>query len=291
MYEFLSLNVTCIHCNRSLMVSEEVIDNKPSIKLGIKVEDQSGFIYLSSLWGSYNYNCEIPLSSDMIAQFYCPHCKKKLISDNECTICHAPMIPFILDIGGRVNICSRIGCKNHFLEFDDLSQALSKLYQEYEFPRKYTPKESKISQRKHVSQAEEEDESKEILESGAFLMSYCPNCRKSLIDHEILELKVTTGNTSGILMLSPYLNVFTSESTVFLQEDKPVTDISCPHCDASLISTDKTCESCGSPIAKIFISARTKMINFYICSKKGCKWHGLSNSDLQDIKLEDSLEW
>ena len=151
MYEFLSLNVTCIHCNRSLMVSEEVIDNKPSIKLGIKVEDQMGVIYLSSLWGSYNYNCKIPLSSDIIAQFYCPHCKKKITSDNECSICHAPMIPFILDIGGRVTICSRSGCKNHFLEFDDISQALSKLYQEYEFPRKYTPKELKISQRKHVS--------------------------------------------------------------------------------------------------------------------------------------------
>jgi len=91
--------------------------------------------------------------------------------------------------------------------------------------------------------------------------------------------------------LSPYMNVFTSESTVYLQEDKPVTDISCPHCSTSLISVNKACEECGSPIAKIFISARTKMINFYLCSKKGCKWHGLSDEDLQDIKLEDSLEW
>jgi len=291
MHEFLILNINCPHCNNSLMDSEELIDKKPGIKLAIKAGDKTGFIYLSSVWGSYNYKSQIPLPFDMIAQFYCPLCKKEIKSNNHCSLCDAPMIPFILDMGGKVSICSRSTCKNHFVEFDDLSEALNKLYQEFEFTGKYTPEELKIIQRKQEPYVKEENKSLEILKSGIFLMSYCPNCRKSLIDHNLLKLKINTSGNSGILLLSPFMNVFTSESTIFLQEDKPVTNISCPHCDTSLISTEKTCEFCGSPVARIFVSARTKMINFYICSKKGCKWHGVSDEDLQDIKLEDSLEW
>jgi hypothetical protein len=87
------------------------------------------------------------------------------------------------------------------------------------------------------------------------------------------------------------MNVFSSKSTVFLPEDKVVEDLSCPHCNQSLILHDKTCEKCASPVAKINVSARTKLIDFYICTKKGCKWHGLSENDLYEIRLENSLEW
>ncbi|TSA29050.1 MAG: hypothetical protein D4R67_02675 [Bacteroidetes bacterium] len=273
------------------MYNEEIVDNKPSIRLGIQAEGQTGFIYLSSVWGSYHYHCKIELPENKIAQFFCPNCKQQIISENNCSICDAPMVPFILDMGGRVRVCSRSGCRDHSLEFKDVSQALNKLYQEYGFTRKYSEEELKIMNRDPVPREKKDDKTQEILESGAFLMSYCPNCRKSLIDHDILKLTITSNDEKGILLLSPYMNIFTSESTVFLQEDKPVQDISCPHCDTTLISVDKECGSCGSPVAKILISARTKMINFYICSKKGCKWHGLSDEDFQDIKLEDSLEW
>jgi hypothetical protein len=42
---------------------------------------------------------------------------------------------------------------------------------------------------------------------------------------------------------------------------------------------------------QINVSAMSRMIDFYFCSRKGCKWHGLSNEDLNFIKLEDSAEW
>ena len=51
------------------------------------------------------------------------------------------------------------------------------------------------------------------------------------------------------------------------------------------------CPVCGSDVIKINVGARTKLIDFYICTKKGCRWHGLSEDDLFDIRLEDSLEW
>ncbi len=92
-------------------------------------------------------------------------------------------------------------------------------------------------------------------------------------------------------MLSPYLNVFTSKSTIYLQEGKEIGGLRCFHCDTSLMVKDHPCEECGSEVFKIEISARTKLLDFYLCSKKGCRWHGLSKEDLNDIRLDDSLEW
>ena len=54
---------------------------------------------------------------------------------------------------------------------------------------------------------------------------------------------------------------------------------------------DTKCHSCGSYVARIMVSASTKMVDFYICSKKGCRWHGVNKKDMEDIRLEDSLEW
>lgn len=66
-----------------------------------------------------------------LPNFFCPHCISNLCGKNNCKSCDAPMINFNLDMGGRVSICSRNGCQNHAIEFEDLSLAFKKLYQEY----------------------------------------------------------------------------------------------------------------------------------------------------------------
>ena len=43
--------------------------------------------------------------------------------------------------------------------------------------------------------------------------------------------------------------------------------------------------------ARIALNVRNKMLDFYICSKKGCRWHGLNQEDINEIRLEDSMEW
>ncbi len=91
--------------------------------------------------------------------------------------------------------------------------------------------------------------------------------------------------------MSRYLNSFTSKFTINLSDDKTVSDIKCFHCDTSLVEKDDSCGKCSSPTAKINVSAYTKLIDFYICTKKGCQWHGLSEDDLYSIKLEESDEW
>jgi hypothetical protein len=108
----------------------------------------------------------------------------------------------------------------------------------------------------------------------------------------MLKFKIVRkNNQTGFIMVSPYLNVFSSKSTIFLPEYETVGDIRCFNCDKSLMVPEGKCEKCGTQTAKILVSARTKMIDFYICAKKGCTWHGLSKNDLDNISLEDSLEW
>ncbi len=290
MYEFVALSLKCRFCGESLMDKNVLVDNEPSIKLDVKHGGKKGVINLSSIYGSYNYTCTIEIPRDQIARFSCPHCRKEVNSDVECLSCGAEMVPFYLDMGGKVSICSRSGCKNHHVEFEDLSQALKKLYQEYGFRGRKYPRDEREESQKELKKEKKRDEFAEIIETGTFLQSYCPHCRKTLIENDMLKLKIVSGE-EGFLLLSPYLNSFTSKSTIFLSEDKAVSDIKCQHCHTSLVETKKTCGSCGSPIARINVSASTKLIDFYICTKKGCKWHGLSEDDLYSIKLEESDEW
>ena len=287
MYDFLSLQLKCPNCNASLMDADHPIDNEPGIRLLVECEGNRGTIRLSSIYGSYNYSSDIELPKDSLARFFCPSCTLEITSDNTCVSCDAPIVPFYLDMGGKVSICSRSGCKNHFVEFEDLSNALKKLYQDYGFGAHHT----NSGKRPEFSNKEKPwDKKKEVIESGTFLQAYCPHCKKSLIEEEMLKLKIINGE-EGYLLLSPYLNVFSSISTIYLPEDKTVTDVKCFHCDTSLILTDRHCDRCYAPVARIAVTARTKLIDFFICTKKGCKWHGLSEEDLNDIRLEDVLEW
>ncbi|MFA5403457.1 MAG: hypothetical protein WC358_00810 [Ignavibacteria bacterium] len=288
MFNFVSLNVKCPVCSASFMDEENLVDNEPSIKLNIKTGAKEGTINLSSIYGSYNYVCSIDTPKNEIAEFSCPGCKEKLPFSIECKVCKAPMITLNLDIEGKVSICTREGCKNHTIEFNDLTLALTRFYQEYGFIQ-----DSTEEAREFMEIVEpEKDEHLEILETGTFLHSYCPHCKRSLIDEDMLKLKIVNEkNETGYIMVSPYLNVFSSKSTIFLTEGKPVGDLRCFHCNKSLMMTEKKCSVCGSQVARISISARSKLIDFYICSKKGCRWHGLSEDDINEIKLEDSMEW
>jgi predicted RNA-binding Zn-ribbon protein involved in translation (DUF1610 family) len=293
MFNFVSLSVKCPLCGESFMDEDTLVDNEPSINLKIEIGNKVGNINLSSIYGSYNYTCDIEIVDDEVAKFICPNCDKDIISEDECRVCKAPMFDFNLDMGGKVSVCSRKGCKNHLIEFEDLSNALRKFYQEYGYISKTHNIETHDYPLESILiEKTPEEEDQEIIETGAFLQAYCPYCKRTLIETDVLKLKIVNDkNEVGFVMLSPYLNVFSSKSTVFLAEDKQVKDLRCFHCDHSLMVEDKGCEKCGSPTARISIGARLRLIDFYICSKKGCRWHGLSEEDINEIKLEDSNEW
>ena len=107
----------------------------------------------------------------------------------------------------------------------------------------------------------------------------------------MVELSIINNEgESGTLKLSPYLNVFSHESTIRLPEGTTVKDIRCPYCGESLITQEK-CPVCGSDVANILVTSSTKLVDFKFCSKAGCKWHGISEEDEKSIILDDSDEW
>ncbi len=129
----IALSVKCPHCDRSLMDEEHPINGKPSIKMNIETDRNRGVIWLCSLYGCHDHENNIELRNNELVQFYCPKCNKSLMRDIKCQVCDAPMVGMNIKIGGKVNICSRKGCENHYVVFDDLAGAINKFYYEFGF--------------------------------------------------------------------------------------------------------------------------------------------------------------
>lgn len=133
MNKTVSIYVKCPKCRMSLMDHDNKINDKPSIKLNILSGKERGVIRLCSIYGNYDHEANIDLSKADITEFSCPNCNQILNSNELCTKCNAPMVPFIMDIGGKVSICSRKGCVNHYVAIEDLYNTLNKFYDEYGF--------------------------------------------------------------------------------------------------------------------------------------------------------------
>lgn len=126
-----SVNVNCPYCKRSLMGKENQLLDNPSIKVNIEQGEARGTIHLCSVYGSYDHTSDVDISEGSIAVFSCPQCNKVLNTTELCDNCGAPLVSFNLDIGGKVNICSRKGCKKHYVVFEDINDALKLFHQEY----------------------------------------------------------------------------------------------------------------------------------------------------------------
>ncbi|MBD3189951.1 MAG: class I tRNA ligase family protein [Candidatus Heimdallarchaeota archaeon] len=263
------------------MDKNHVVDGIPSIKLTLKRENESGTINLSSFYGSYNYDTDLEIVPDTEYEFYCPHCETKITSDRECDECSGKMIPLDIEDGGIVRFCSRSGCKNHNVEFENLE----KIHDYFDY---HINEEAIV----HVHTEREKKTEKELIKSGTFLRIYCPHCEQSLIEKNSVFFRIINDNgEQGFLMLSPYLNVFEHKSTVYIPDGATAKEILCPYCKSNLISDEVKCENCGAPAVNVDVAAVRRLIDFYFCSKKGCHWHNLGKDDLNHVMLEDSDAW
>lgn len=259
MSDKISLNVWCPLCNKSLMDPGTEIDNEPSIKLGISINNERGTIHLSSMYGSYHYKTDVDILFQTEYKFNCPSCNQDITSSVKCDECSSNMIPLNIEGVGIVRFCSKAGCKNHNIEIEDIEAI------DY-FSSK-----------------------KELIKSGSYLQAFCPHCKKTNTDGNMVRFKVKNQNDEiGELILSPYLNFYTDNSTIKIAEGELTKEVMCPNCSKSLFVEDKNCEVCSSPIVGINIAAETKLINFYFCTKKGCSWHGLSEKDIKFVALESN---
>lgn len=129
----ISLKVRCPVCNKSLMDYTQYLNAKPSIKLHVAHAGDEGVINLCSTYGCYDKLCSIELKENEIAVLSCPFCKSNLASEAKCDICQAPIVDFKLDKGGKVHVCSRVGCKKHYVSFEDIYDTLTNFYTEYNY--------------------------------------------------------------------------------------------------------------------------------------------------------------
>jgi len=127
----ISLQVKCPHCDKSFMDAENPISGEASIKINVVSGSERGVIRLCSIYGCYEHSSDIDLIDKEIVDFYCPHCNKSLIREEKCDLCDAPMVCMTIKVGGKVRICSRNGCRNHYVAFNDIAGALNKFYHQY----------------------------------------------------------------------------------------------------------------------------------------------------------------
>jgi ribosomal protein S27E len=132
MQKKVSLIVKCPKCRHLLMDDSHLINNRKAIRLIVQLpEGKQGSIWLSSIYGDYNYTSDFSIPEGEVVDFICPHCHESLARPIKCEICGAPIVSFTCSIGGRVSICSRNGCKNHYVVFENLDTAIRKFYTEY----------------------------------------------------------------------------------------------------------------------------------------------------------------
>jgi hypothetical protein len=263
------------------MDSKVTLDNEPSIKVDIKVDGEKSWLRLSSVWGSYTIEAEKRIKKGDIAEFYCPHCSKSLNVTSKCETCGAPKIELNLNSGGKVSICSRRGCRRHAIEIDNVKDFLRIANDQYKFGGTYEENEPVPSIK-----------AKPEVTKKVFINSFCPHCKKSLIEDNVKVLKIVNeSGEAGMLYLSPYLNIFTHRSDVELSEGLAVKDAMCPSCGKSLVDKNVKCKVCNAPVVRIDVKAMNKVFPFDLCSRKGCKWHGIKEEDLKLMFLEDSDEW
>lgn len=131
MEKFITLSLKCPHCNHSLMDDSQLVNGKPGIKVNIETPTEQGVIWLCSKYGCYQHKSTVELKEKEIVKLSCPHCNETLVRDVACKSCNAPMIGFYIEAGGKVSICSRVGCKNHYIVFDDSEELLNLFYEKF----------------------------------------------------------------------------------------------------------------------------------------------------------------
>ena len=131
----LQFQVNCPYCHKSLMDDEHRIKDSPSVTLLGKMPPEQGsaegLIRLSAFYGDFSVDSAVAIPKDTIVAFHCPYCRHHLTSTRICDICSAPMVALEFKRGGRVQFCSRRGCKKHLIEFEDPEAELLAFYREY----------------------------------------------------------------------------------------------------------------------------------------------------------------
>jgi hypothetical protein len=119
----LVLQAKCPRCGASLMSPDVVVDGRPSVDLLADVGGAVGHIHLSPVYGNFHKRVlgvhEVPGSVETIS---CPRCLVPFPVRGACA-CGAPLVELDLVCGGLMRFCTRDGCREHHLEFEEPDDA------------------------------------------------------------------------------------------------------------------------------------------------------------------------
>jgi len=110
------LDVSCPHCNHTLMDLENKLDGRPSISVTLSFGRKHGYLRLSSLYGSFKHESDHEVPDETVVNIFCPHCHTNLSTSDQCNNCGELLISMIARGGGVVQVCSKKGCKGHSLD-------------------------------------------------------------------------------------------------------------------------------------------------------------------------------
>ncbi|MFA5816624.1 MAG: NADPH-dependent glutamate synthase [Bacteroidales bacterium] len=126
------------------------------------------------------------------------------------------------------------------------------------------------------------------LKNKIYLNIYCPHCQNSLNvadkGKNLLVYKAIYKGEEIQLKLGAYLDNYETETSVPIESGEVLDDLLCPKCNQSLVDNGKHCVECESPVARVTVSAQSRLIPFFHCLKSGCQWHGLSKADERKLK-------
>ena len=132
MEKSITLLVKCPHCGESFMDEEHPLNGKPGIKITIETNHEKGILWLCPIYGCFQHESTVDMAENEVVKLFCPHCNQSLQRDIICKSCSAPMVGFNINAGGKVNICSRKGCQNHFIVFEEADDLINLFYEKFE---------------------------------------------------------------------------------------------------------------------------------------------------------------
>ena len=116
------VNLQCPNkdCGKPLENKEHLVSNVSSIHLKVSKNGKESDIYLSSVYGDYNYTEAegLEIYKGDVLEFRCPYCHEKLPVLEKCS-CGADILELKLIDGGMLKFCSRSGCNYHNLSFEN----------------------------------------------------------------------------------------------------------------------------------------------------------------------------
>lgn len=119
--------------NGTPLITESVrIHGEPSIRIGLRLGQQEGLIFVDAYWGShaklYGFLPEVA-DRDQVVDAYVPETGESLMIDRQCDIegcsCTRGIELVLPGEKNVIHVCARLGCPGHRLVLAGMSQPVS----------------------------------------------------------------------------------------------------------------------------------------------------------------------